>query len=180
MLFLLGIDSAFSFMEGFLAVLNDTKLCHNVDRKILSFGIAMLSFLFSIMYATDAGFIFLDAIDYYINFVMLLVGGIECFAAGWVYNWEGQVERLGLGAVVAYMVTTFGAVILACVLWFGLSDANTALWAGFVGGIAFYLLGMVFVHMMMSKKKQANPELTWGGLYYDLTMRNVMELKSDL
>ena len=63
MLFLLGIDSAFSFMEGFLTVLKDTKLFANVDRKILSFGTALCAFLFSLMYATDAGLIFLDTVD---------------------------------------------------------------------------------------------------------------------
>ena len=77
MLFLLGVDSAFSFLEGFLTVLADTKAFHKVDRKLSSFVVAFVAFLLSIIYATDAGLIFLDTIDYYINFVMLLVGGFE-------------------------------------------------------------------------------------------------------
>jgi SNF family Na+-dependent transporter len=67
MLFLLGIDSAFSFLEGFLTVLADTKAFSNVDRKITSFVLTTVAFLLSLMYATDSGLIFLDAIDYYIN-----------------------------------------------------------------------------------------------------------------
>ena len=62
MLFLLGIDSAFSFMEGFLTVLQDTKLFQDVDRWLLSLGVAFAAFLLSLIYATDAGFIFLDTI----------------------------------------------------------------------------------------------------------------------
>ncbi|KAL7527182.1 hypothetical protein ACHAXR_002752, partial [Thalassiosira sp. AJA248-18] len=180
MLFLLGIDSAFSFMEGFLTVAQDTKLLHNVDRKKLSFGLAMLAFLFSIMYATDAGLIFLDTIDYYINFVMLLVGGFECFAAGWIYKIEGQVERTSVGIVSAYMATTFGSVTLACVLWFGLNNTDDALWAGFVGWALFYFIGIAFVTFLMKKEIQNSPGKTLKDMYYDLVMRNVMELRSDL
>ena len=144
MLFLLGIDSAFSFMEGFLTVLGDTKAFHKVDRKITSFVLAMTAFLLSLMYATDAGLIFLDTIDYYINFVMLLVGGFECFAAGWVYKIENQVENLGAAIVFSHMCTYFGAFVLACCLWFGLSNADDALWAGFAGLVGFYVLGMSY------------------------------------
>lgn len=43
------------------------------------------------------------------------------------------------------MGTFFGAVIFACGLWFGLSDADAALWAGFMGLVGFYVLGMAFV-----------------------------------
>lgn len=71
------------------------------------------------MYATDAGLIFLDVVDYYINFVMLLVGGFECFAAGWVYNIEKQVERTNLAIVSTYFMTTFGSVICACAVCLG-------------------------------------------------------------
>merc|ERR1711957_445316 len=131
-------------------------------------------------YCTDAGLNFLDTIDYYINFVMLFVGGVECFAAGWVYKIEDQIESLGANIVIAYIVTTFGSVTLACILWFGLSNADAALWAGFVGLIVSYAIGMAFIFFLMRKKKEEDPEKTWGGMYYDLTMRNVMHLRSDL
>jgi len=180
MLFLLGIDSAFSFMEAFLAVAQDTAILANVNRKVLSFGLTFSAFLFSLMYCTDAGLNFLDTIDYYINFVMLFVGGVECFAAGWVYKIEDQIESLGANIVIAYIVTTFGSVTLACILWFGLSNADAALWAGFVGLIVSYAIGMAFIFFLMRKKKEEDPEKTWGGMYYDLTMRNVMHLRSDL
>ena len=48
---------------GFLTVLKDTKLCCNVDRKVLSFGCALVAWLLSLMYATDAGMVFLDTVD---------------------------------------------------------------------------------------------------------------------
>lgn len=111
---------------------------------------------------------------------MLFVGGIECFAAGWVYKIEDQIEILGANIVIAYITTTFGSVTLACILWFGLSNADVALWAGFVGLVVSYIIGMLFIFCLMRKKKQADPSLTWKGMYYDLLIRNVMDLRSDL
>lgn len=75
---------------------------------------------------------------------MLLVGGFECFSAGWIYKIEDQIESLGAAVVFAHITAYFGAFILACCLWFGLSNANDALWAGFVGLVGFYVLGMMF------------------------------------
>jgi SNF family Na+-dependent transporter len=120
--------SLFSFLEG------------NVDRKITSFVLTTVAFLLSLMYATDAGLIFLDTIDYYITFVMLLVGGFECFGAGWIYGIEKQIDNPGAVIVFAHMTAYFGSVILACCLLFGLSNADDALWAGFVGLVRFNVL----------------------------------------
>ena len=56
MLFLLGIDSAFSFMEGFLVCLQDaSSVMANVKPKTTCFIITLASWLFSLLYATDAG-----------------------------------------------------------------------------------------------------------------------------
>lgn len=182
MLFLLGIDSAFSFMEAFLAVLLDTTGFERVSRKVLVVYLSLSGFLFSLIYATDAGLIFLDSIDYYINFVMLLVGGFECFAAGWVYNIEDQIAIVGKQAVGAYMVTTFGSVILACALWFGIndSDPDLALWVGFVGLVVSYAIGMVFVFFLLNKKKQEDPSNSWRNLCFALFMKNIVDLKNEL
>ena len=39
---------------------------------------------------------------------------------------------------------------------------------------------MAYVTYLMDGKKKADPSLTWEGMWYDLTMKNVMELSSDL
>ena len=113
MLFFLWLDSAFSFIDGFLICLSDTAFLGHVNTKYSTLGLTVVAWLLSFMYATDAGLIFLDTIDYYINFVMLLVEGTECFAAGWIYNIEEQVDNLGASIVFSYMTTIFGSVILA-------------------------------------------------------------------
>mmetsp|Transcript_13506 Transcript_13506/g.20311 ORF Transcript_13506/g.20311 Transcript_13506/m.20311 type:complete len:301 (-) Transcript_13506:231-1133(-) len=176
MLFMLGIDSAISFMEAFLTVLHDTKLFHNVDRKRASLVLAACSFLLSTLYATDVGLVFLDSVDYYINFVIILVGFVKCVAAGWVYKIETQIECLGSKIVFVYITTTFGSVLLACAMWFGVGNAA----AGFFGLVISYVMGIAYVGYLMSKKKQEDPSLTWSDMLFVLTMSNVMKLREDL
>ena len=180
MFFFLGLDSAFSFMEAILSCFSDTVFLGHVDKKYTALGLTVLAWLLGLMYATDAGLIWLDTIDYYINFVMLLVGGTECFAAGWIYNIESQVNNLGASIVFSFMTTVFGSVFLACILWFGMGAKDTALWAGFLGLVIFFTVGMSFVCYLMRKKKQEQGLWTWRSMFYDLMFRNVIELRDDI
>jgi SNF family Na+-dependent transporter len=94
-LFLLGLDSAFAFMEGILTVSSDTERFKDTSKWKITGAYCLLSFFLSIMYCTDAGLNWLDVIDYYINFVMTLVGFLETFGAGWVYGIEDQIQKVG-------------------------------------------------------------------------------------
>jgi hypothetical protein len=181
MLFTLGIDSAFSFNEGFLIVLCDTALFKNVAKWKISAMITVMSFLFSLIYATDAGYYFFDLMDYYINFVMILVGAFECFSAGWIYNFEEQIDALGAPIVFTNMAATFGSVTLACILWFSL-DNDSAVWAGFLAFFLFYGIGMAFTGYLMKKKIQEESLGSWAlrSMVYDLLFRNMMDLREDL
>ncbi|KAL7545032.1 hypothetical protein ACHAWF_010536, partial [Thalassiosira exigua] len=180
MLFFLGIVSAFSFTASVITVMKDTRLLQNANRKLLCVFVIVTGFAMSLMYATDASLIFLDTIDYYINFVMLLVGGFECFSAGWVYNIQDQIDILGPRIVVSYIFTTFGSMAVACGLWFGLG-IDEAIWIGFIGLVGSYALGMAFVTHLMRKKKNADlASLDWKDMFYTLMMENVMQLRNDL
>ena len=168
-------------MESILTVFADTKIFHGMSTKKTAFLLTFTAFLLSLIYATDAGLIFLDTIDYYINFVMLLVGGFECFSAGWVYGIEKQIESLGAPIVFTHMCTFFGSVIVACGLWFGLSNAEEALWAGFVGLASIYFIGMTVVSLLMHKRLKKQPERwTWKSMTYELMFKNIADLKTDL
>jgi SNF family Na+-dependent transporter len=97
-LFLLGLDSAFALLEGVLTVTSDTEYFKNTPKWKMSGGYCLISFFLSIMYCTDAGLNWLDAIDYYINFVMTLVGFFETFGAGWIYGIDEQIKNVGFKA----------------------------------------------------------------------------------
>ena len=55
-LYFLGIDSAFSAVEGILIVLRDTALFRGVTNWKLPRGLCMSCFLLSLPMCTDAGF----------------------------------------------------------------------------------------------------------------------------
>lgn len=179
-LFLLGIDSAFSILEAPITVLKDWIHLESTAKWKIVLGCSLSGFFLSWIYATDAGLLFLDTIDYYINFVLLLIGLFETFAAGWVFGLEEQIALLGPTIVFLYMFTNFGSVILACGLWFGLNNDN-AVWGGFVGLIGSYLVGMAIVLYLLKKKRDANPgKWTWKKILYEISFRNVMTLKKEL
>ena len=63
-LVLLGIDSAFALLEAALTVCHDTVAFRNTPKWAIAAFFCTLAFLLSMIYATDAGLIFLDTIDY--------------------------------------------------------------------------------------------------------------------
>jgi solute carrier family 6 GABA transporter-like protein 1 len=177
-LFLLGIDSAFSILEGPLAVVMDRTGMEGVPKWKAAALFSFIAFLLSLIYATDSGLIFLDSVDFYINFVLLLTGFFETFGAGWIYHIEEQITKLGPEIVFTYMFTNFGSVIVASGLWFGLK--SNAVWGGFVGFFLCYFAGLGVTYMLLSKKMAQEPEWTWNSIIYELCLKNVMDLRNEL
>ena len=70
-LFLLGIDSAFALTDAVVTVTADSVPGANLSRKQIVSGWCVLGFLTGLLYATDAGFRFLDVFDFYINFLVV-------------------------------------------------------------------------------------------------------------
>ena len=132
------------------------------------------------MLATDAGLYFLDTVDYYINFCLLLIGLFETFGAGWIFGIEKQIEELGASIVFSFMFANFGSVILACGLWFGL-DRDSEVWAGFVALIGSYILGVGVTLFFCSLKIKQDPEKwNWSSILYAVGLQNVMSLREEL
>lgn len=68
-LFMLGIDSAFSLCEAVVTVVKDTVLFNRTRRFYVTGLVCGTGFLCSLLFATDAGYYFLDVADFYINFM---------------------------------------------------------------------------------------------------------------
>jgi solute carrier family 6 GABA transporter-like protein 1 len=126
-LFLLGIDSGFGLLEGSLTAAHDTVYFCKFKKWQLSGVMCFVGWLFSLIYCTDAGLNFLDVVDFYINFVLLFVGFLEAFAAGWIFGWEEQIAHLGLPAVLSYLAANFLSIVVACAVWFGASNVSQQL-----------------------------------------------------
>lgn len=130
--------------------------------------------------ATDAGLNFLDAIDFYINFILLFIGLIETFAAGWMSNIDQQFESLGHKIVLTYMLGTFGSVILACSLWFGI-DGDGAVWSGFLALILGYVFTFGLTYMFCKQKMSEEPgKWTTSTILYEVLIKNVIDFRDEL
>ena len=181
-LFLLGIDSAFSILEAPMCVAVD--YCHKQNLKVSKWQITTVfvaaAYLCSLIYATDAGLFFLDSVDFYINFCLLLIGFFESFGAGWIYGIEEQIQELGSSIVFTYMFTNFGSVIIACCLWFGL-DNDAEVYAGFIALIGCYMLGSAVTLYFCHCKIQQEPEKwNWSSILYAVGLKNVMSLREEI
>jgi len=84
MLFTLGIDSAFSIVEGVVTGLVD-KFKWNRSKTLLA--VCFAGFAGGLIFATKAGLYWLDIVDYFTNnFNLIVIGIIECLLVGWVYG----------------------------------------------------------------------------------------------
>jgi len=128
----------------------------------------LTGFFISFLYCTDAGLSYFDVIDFYINFLLLIIGLFETFAVGWVYGIEDQVSKFGAKAVLGHAFSNFGAVFAACGLWWGLE--KNAVGLGFLVFFLFWICGMVVTKFVFLK----------DGNYYELAFGNILELREKL
>ena len=87
----LGIDSAFSLVEGINAALLDWH--PQWKLKWISFFVCLVGFLVGILYTTNAGLYFLDIADHFVtNYNLMFMGLLQTILAGWIYGIE-QLRR---------------------------------------------------------------------------------------
>lgn len=180
-LFLLGIDSAFALTEAVITVVDDSALFRNVHKSITVAVVCGVSFVVALLYSTDAGLNFLNVTDFYVNFMMLLVGFFETFSVGWIYGIERQIARLGVLPVVGYIFAVFVPVILASGLWFGLeSDTIAPVGAGFIALVLSHLILMALVIVLLARSVRSTANLTWRSAIKELLIGNMLKLREDL
>jgi len=124
MLFMLGIDSAFSMVEACTTVICDTDFAAKFkwSKTSVSFVICLIGFLLSVPYCTDVGSYHMDVIDNYVNTKgMTFVGMMEAFALGWVYLYEDQCALVGRSAVNVWNYGYWILLIFSTVLCFCLA-----------------------------------------------------------
>lgn len=90
MLFTLGIDSAFSIVEGVVTAITDKF--KTARRKTLTV-VCIIGFLVGLLFATKAGLYWLDIVDHWVNdFNLIAIGVLECIAVGWIYG-SGKLRK---------------------------------------------------------------------------------------
>jgi len=172
-LFLLGIDSAFSLVEAPVSIIMD-KAGLKMQRWMVCAIICTLSYFSSLLYVTDAGLSFLDVVDFYINFTLILLGFFETFSAGWIFGIEEQIKTFGVDAVITYMSANFLSVFAASLVWFTAEENNV--WGGFVTLIVvyFFFFAMTLYHLYVKVKEDPScgtleyllEQLAFGNVFY--------------
>eukprot|EP00397_Hematodinium_sp_SG-2012_P010347 GEMP01010459.1.p1 GENE.GEMP01010459.1~~GEMP01010459.1.p1 ORF type:complete len:521 (-),score=95.49 GEMP01010459.1:1292-2854(-) len=123
-LFMLGIDSQFSQIEGVVAVLLDMKAFRTSTRKRLVSTTCFLGFCGSLAYCTDGGMILTDIIDAYATHVMLWLGFFETFSAGWIFRFRETKDMCGSVPAFLLPISIFVPTFFASVVGFGVAGAN--------------------------------------------------------
>lgn len=96
-LFLLGLDSAFAFIEAVSTVIYDGMSASKdpTPRPVITAFLCILGFALSLLFCTNWGIILFDIIDHYLsNYLLFFVGLLQCFGVGWCLDWE-QTAAMG-------------------------------------------------------------------------------------
>ncbi len=93
-----GISSSISIIEAFTAAILDK---FNVSRKKVITSICVIGFLGSLVFTTNAGLLWLDIVDHFLNqYGLITVGILEALVIGWLYRTDRLkihiVNNLGL------------------------------------------------------------------------------------
>ncbi len=83
MLVTLGIDSAFSLVE---AVVTGIKDSFSLDRAKVTFWVCLAGFGIGFLYSTRGGLYWLDVVDHWMNWGLVIVGLLEAVLIGWFFN----------------------------------------------------------------------------------------------
>lgn len=194
-LIFLGIDSAFALTEAVVTVFHDSFLFRRLPKAIVVFGVCTAGFLVGLLFCTNTGFFFLDSVDWYINFMLLLVGFFETFAVGWVYAADSQIEIVGLLPVLTLTALEFIPIGVASCIWFsirqkfdsevpaGWSSGDWALLWGFVGLVITFLvllIPLVIAVMKFRANSTDGKKLSTRSYLVALLMGNVLTLRDEL
>ncbi|MCP4747336.1 MAG: sodium-dependent transporter [Desulfobacteraceae bacterium] len=120
MLLTLGIDSAFSLVEGVTSAVKD-KFGWSHRRTNLT--VAVFGFFCGFLFISGAGLYWLDIIDYFMNFFGLAIAClIECYVIGWVYSTVKLKEHINslpgmkIGGIWEIMIKLVAPIILVVLL----------------------------------------------------------------
>ncbi len=80
----LGIDSAFSIVEGVVAGVRDKW---RISQNAAAAGFCIFGFLVGLVYTTGSGLYWLDIVDHWMNnYGLVVIGFLECIAIGWFFG----------------------------------------------------------------------------------------------
>jgi NSS family neurotransmitter:Na+ symporter len=158
LLLTLGIDSAFSQVEPFVAGFVEKW---NISKKTMLRLTCLFGFLVGIIFTTRGGYYWLDIVDYFTcNFGLTLVGVLECLVIGYIYkarkmrSYINEVSEFRIGKWWDVMIMIITPIILGVsfiielIKLIKIGYGNYSKWTGWVGlGIIVVIVILSFVLM---------------------------------
>ena len=83
MIITLGVDSAFSLVEGIVTGLKDS---FNLKREQVTFWVCLVGAAVGFLFTSRAGLYWLDVVDHWMNWGLVIVGLLEAVLIGWFFN----------------------------------------------------------------------------------------------
>jgi len=172
-LFTLGIDSAFSLLEAASTVIQDSPNAKQVPRKLISLILCILGALGSIFFSFNWGFTYFDVVDHFLNvYLMLLLGIMECFGAGWIYELADITSR-GRGPKLAANILIISywlpLLVLGPVSIWILEGSS---WVGFIIFWGIHIVGVIASWMASGEK--------WGSYFFGIYLWGVRKLSRSM
>ena len=180
---LLGLDSAFALVESVAALIADSRYGGGGEAaaRPRTVGAGCLAgFLVGLLYTTDGGLVFLDTVDFYVNFAVLFLGFCKALTAGWIRGMRQQVRNLGdrWNIVYAYYCTTFGSFLFASLVWFGVKGET--FWLGLLSLVVIYGSGVAYCLHNLKSLAEEDRSTSMKFLRNELLMGNILELRREL
>lgn len=150
-LFMLGIDSAFSFVEAASTVIYDTPTGKKSPRMLTALILCTIGALMSLIFCFNWGFTFFDVIDHYLAvYLMLLLGLFQAFAISWVYEAKDVMEKHGRGPVLVLTFSYWIPLVLGGIIGFASVPTLNVNWVFVLLLVVSTICGSI-VSLCMSK-----------------------------
>ena len=81
LIFFLGIDTSFSYIEGVVTNITDQR---KFSRGCISGIVCLFGIAVSTIFTSNFGWAMFDMVEHYIsNYIIILIGLLQCIAVGW-------------------------------------------------------------------------------------------------
>lgn len=164
MLITLGIDSAFSMVEGVAAGFIDK---FNARRLRVNFGVAFVGIVVGLIFTTRSGYYWLDIVDHFMNsFGLVAVGLLECLVIGYFYgaarlrDYVNSKSEFSIGKWWDVMIMFVTPVVLGISAALEIKDRIFASyegyprWAEFAAGWAVVIALPIIALLLMRAKER--------------------------
>jgi solute carrier family 6 GABA transporter-like protein 1 len=156
-LMVLGISSSFPMLDSVVTLILDSDLGPRLPRPLVATALAIIAFLLSLIYCTEAGFYIMDGVDKFLNNIALVfVVWSECVAATTVYRYKDVVDQVGLSAFVSYHTGYIGGMVAGVSVGHAVSPE-----AGAAAGFGLFVVCLVLA-VLNAKTPSSKPPKFWS------------------